>query len=425
MIPADLVMRSIEQAGKQFTIYGRDLRQQAAFGQGSRNYNSTAGQALWVENIGEQRRYARLADVATAARFGDALKHVNLVGAMADPQELPASYRCVEVMAVMLQNTTKPIHFWLYDRASTKYLMEMLVALRGDEGRAQQYPVFYPFLEPISPLRFPFDGVDLLFETARLNLPTPIGPMAQMGLSGPATVAGAMAQENAEILAGVCVTQMVRRGMPVMYGGICHAFDMATTQLVFSGPEAAIFGVAMTQMGKHYGFPVYVNVGMTDSKRPDAQAGLEIGTTLVGAAAAGADIFGHMGICGVDQATSLDIMVLAHEAISYVESVLREVEFNDETFAIAEIEAVVNGGKTFLDREHTARHFRRELWFPTLLDRQYYQGWLDGGTSSTEERCRRRKEEILRTHQPEPLSPDLKHVLDAIVEAARRELVLV
>jgi trimethylamine--corrinoid protein Co-methyltransferase len=165
-----------------------------------------------------------------------------------------------------------------------------------------------------------------------------------------------------------------------------------------------------------------VNVGLTDSKRPDAQAGLEIGTTLVGAAAAGADIFGHMGISGVDQATSLDMLVLQHEAISYVESVLREIEFTGETLAIAEIEAVVNGERSFLDREHTARHFRRELWFPTLLDRQYYQGWVDSGVPSTEERCRQRKEQILRTHQAEPVAPDLKHALDEIVEAARREL---
>ena len=115
-IPADLVMRSVAQAGKQFTLYGRDLKRQAAFGQGKRNYNSIAGEALWVDNVGEQRRYASLADVATATRFGDALKHINLVGAMADPQELPVAYRSVEAMAAMLENTTKPIHFWLYDR---------------------------------------------------------------------------------------------------------------------------------------------------------------------------------------------------------------------------------------------------------------------------------------------------------------------
>ena len=58
-----------------------------------------------------------------------------------------------------------------------------------------------------SPLHFSFHGVDSLFDTARLNLPVPIGPMAQMGLSAPATVAGTLAQENAEILAGVCIGQ--------------------------------------------------------------------------------------------------------------------------------------------------------------------------------------------------------------------------
>ena len=85
-------------------------------------------------------------------------------------------------------------------------------------------------------------------------MPTVVGPMAQMGLSAPATIAGSLAQENAEILAGICITQLIRPGIPVMYGGICHAFDMATTQFIFSGPEQTIFGVAMTQMGKHMAY---------------------------------------------------------------------------------------------------------------------------------------------------------------------------
>lgn len=420
-IPPDLVVQLVGGAGKQFTLYGRDLSRKAEFGRGKRNYNSIAGEALWLDNVGANRRYAALADVATAARFGDALDRITLVGAMADPHELPVAGRAVEVMATMLRNTTKPIHFWFHDRASTKLLVEMTIALRGDEERASKFPVCYPFLEPISPLRFPFHGIDLLFETARLNLPVPVGPMAQMGLTAPATLAGTMAQENAEILAGICITQLVRPGMPVCYGGICHAFDMATTQLIFSGPEQAIFGVAMTQMGKSYGLPVYVNVGLTDSKRPDAQAGLEAGVTLALAAGAGADIFGHMGISGVDQAASLDMLALQHEGISYVESVMREMDLSDEALGIAEIEAVGPGG-TFIDRDHTATHFRRELWFPGLLDRRFYQAWQEGGAQSMEERCRQRKEEILKTHVPAPIPPDVDCALEEIVAYARRAL---
>jgi trimethylamine---corrinoid protein Co-methyltransferase len=421
-IAPDLVNRCIEKAGKQFTIYGRDVSRRAAFGQGTRNYNSVAGEAFWLDDVGGPRRYATLDDVVTAARFCDALEHINIVGAMSDPHELPVSYRCVKVMAVLLQNTTKPLHFWLRDRASTRYLIDMTIALRGDEERATQYPAFYPFLEPISPLRYPFDGVDLLFETARLNLPVPIGPIVQMGVSGPATKAGTMAQQNAEILAGVCVTQLIREGMPVMYGGIPHAFDMSTSQMIGCGPEEAIFAVAMTQMAKHYGFPVYVNAGITDSKRPDAQAGLEIGATLLTAAAAGADVFGHMGMCGVDQAGSLDFLLLQHEAISYVESALREVDVSDETLGLTEIEEVIDEGSSFLELDHTVRHFRRELWFPALLDRNHYQRWLDGSALSMEDRCRLRKEEILRTYEPEPIEPNLARALDEVVESARRAL---
>ena len=420
-IPADLVQRCLDSAGKQFTIYGRDIAKTARFGFGSRNYNSIAGEAMWVDEPGGPRRYATLADVEMACRLGDALDHINVVGAMTDPQELPPAMRCVAVMAEMIRHTTKPLHFWMHDRASARFLLEMATAVRGSDEAAATYPIFYPFLEPISPLRFPFNGVDLLFETARHNLPVPIGPMAQMGLSAPGTVAGTLAQENAEILAGVCITQLIREGMPVCYGGICHAFDMRTTQLIFSGPEQAIFGVAMTQMGKHYGLPVYINVGLTDSKRPDGQAGLETGATLMPAAAAGADIFGHMGISGVDQATSLEMLIFQDEVIAYVESALREIDFSDEAFGLSEIVDAGPGG-TFIDRMHTAEHFRKELWFPKLLDRQFYQVWADGGATDTEHRCRQRRDDLLAAPEADPIPPDLNRTLTEIVTAAKTEL---
>jgi trimethylamine--corrinoid protein Co-methyltransferase len=420
-IPPELVVRSVSQAGKRFTLYGRELERRAEFGCGKRNYNSVGGEALWIDGPGGERRYATLADVTTAARFADALAMIHIVGAMADAHDIPASLRPVENLAALIKNTTKPVVFWFYDRASTTYLVEMLVALRGDAARARQYPLCYPFLEPISPLRFPFYGVDLLFETARLDLPVAIGPMAQMGMSAPATVAGTLALENAEILAGICLTQLVRAGTPVLYSGICHAFDMATTQLIFSGPEQAIFGVAMTELGKSYGLPVEVNTGLTDSKRVDAQAGLESGLSLMLAAAAGADKFGHLGISGVDQAASLDVLVFQHEVISFVESVMREIDFGDQALALEEIAEVGPGGR-FIDREHTARHFRRELWLPKLLDRQYYQPWLEGGALSTEQRCRSRCEHILKTHVTAPIDPELERALDEIVATARRHL---
>ena len=420
-IPPDLVMNLVKKAGKSFTLYGRDLTRKCEFGYGKRNHCSIGGEASWLDDLCQPRRWSTLADVATGARFSDALQHINLVGAMADPHEIDVRYRPVQVMAQTLKNTTKPIIFWFFSSGATKYLVEMMIALRGSIEAATKYPVTCLLFEPISPLRYHTDEIDLLFEAARLNLPVQVGPMAQMGISAPATIAATVALENAECLAGICVTQLVRPGLPVCYSGVCHAFDMKTTQLIFSGPEQALFGVAVTQMGKFYGFPVEVNTGFTDSKRIDGQAGLEAGITLMVSAAAGADHFGHMGISGVDQAASLDSLLFQHEVISFVESTMREIEVSDETLALDEIIEVGPGGR-FIDREHTIRHFKKELWFPTLLDRRYYQQWLDSGAIGTEQRVRELRDKILRTHVPEPMSPELERALDEVVAAARRDL---
>ena len=420
-IPEALVLKLVAGAGKQFTLHGRTETRKAEFGTGKRNFNSIAGEAMWLDAPGGQRRFPSLQDVANATRCADALDEITIPGAMADPHEIPVAYRCVNVMAEMLRNTDKPFMFWFHDRASAKFLVDMVVAVRGSEQRAAEMPLCYPFLEPISPLRFPFHGIDLLFETARINMPVPIGPMAQMGVSAPATLAGTLAIENAEILAGVCITQLVKLGMPVCYGGICHAFDMQTTQMIFCGPEQALFGVAMTQLGKSHGLPVYINVGLSDSKRPDAQAGIESGITLMLGAAAGADIFGHMGISGVDQAASLDMLILQHEIIRYANSVMRELDLSDEAFAMDDIIEQGPGG-SFLGTDHTVSHFRQELWFPQLLDRQYYQAWMDSGAKSMEDRCREKKETILKNHKPVPMPADLEKEVNKVVAEAKKEL---
>jgi trimethylamine---corrinoid protein Co-methyltransferase len=420
-IPESLVVDLTRQAGREFTLYGRDLTKSARFGAGKRNYNSSAGQALWVESLGGPRRYTRLTDVEVAARFADALEYITIPGAMSDPSEVPVSYRCVEVMASMLRSTTKPITFWFHDRDSARFIVEMMIALRGDEKRAAEFPICYPFLEPISPLRFPFDGIDLLFETSRVNLPVPVGPMAQMGLTAPATIAGTLAQENAEILAGVCITQLIRPGTPVCYGGVCHAHDMARTQVIFGGPEQAIFSVAMAQMGRYYGFPTYVNAGLTDSKLADAQAGVEVGITLALSASSGADIFGHLGIVGADQGASLEMLVMQHEMVSYIERIMRSIDMSDDALGLDVIDRVGPGG-VFIDQEHTVEHFREELWFPQLMDRRFYQEWFDSGAASLAERCRERVEDVLRSHQPEPLEENISRAINEVLRAARREL---
>ena len=419
-IPTDLVEDCLAQAGKTFTLYGRDRQIKAEFGVGKRNYNSSAGQAHWIDQDGK-RRFACLEDVVTATKFGDVLPALNIVGAMSDPHEVEVAYRCVEVAAAQLMTTTKPITFWFYDRASAKYIVEILTVVAASKEELARYPLTYPFLEPISPLRFDTNGIDLLFETSLVPLPVSIGPMAQAGLSAPGTLAGTLCQETAEILAGLCLIQLIKPGTPVCFGGICHAFDMQTTQIIFGGPEQALMSIASVQMGKFYGLPVYTNTGLTDSKCVDAQAGLEVAATLLPAAMAGSDIFGHLGITGADQGASLEILLLQHEIIEYIERVMQGICVTDEKLALDVIDEVGPGG-SFIDQMHTALHFREELWMPKLLDRSFWSAWSDAGGPQLGDKIKSRVDSLLSEYEEKPLASDVAKEIEKILHCAKTKL---
>ena len=277
------------------------------------------------------------------------------------------------------------------------------------------------FIEPISPLQLSKEGLDILVEFARTGLPVGFGPMAMTMATAPATLAGTIAQENAEMLAGITISQLLSPGLPVTYWGIPHIMDPATGNISFGSPEQGLMAVAITQIAKWYGFPVGVNVGLTDSKLPDSQNGLERGMTLLLGILAGADIFGHMGIVGADQGASLAELVMNNEMIGYLKRIMRGFEVNKETIAFEVIRRVGVGGH-FLEDEHTLRHFKEELWFPSLFDRNNWEIWKGKGGNSIVERAVKKKEEILNEHKIEPLDRDIANRIDEIIKEAKKDI---
>jgi trimethylamine--corrinoid protein Co-methyltransferase len=148
---------------------------------------------------------------------------------------------------------------------------------------------------------------------------------------------------------------------------------------------------------------------------------MEAGVTLICGALAGADIFGHLGICGVDQGASLVMLIMQHELLGYVERIMRGIEVSDELLGLDVIRSVGHDG-TFLAEPHTVQHFRQELWFPQLLDREFWSNWVAQGASTMYNRCIALKDRILKEHTPEPLDDDTAREVDKIVDAARSHL---
>lgn len=420
-IPERLVVGALERAGKRYILHGRDPERTARFGYGDFVLVSSPGQFAWVDDDGVQRRQPTQEDAHAGIRVGDALEHIDIVGAMGMALDIPAEYRDVWMAAELVKGSTKPTHVWVANGRSLAYVLRIYEAVRGGREAHRQHPMIAAFVEPISPLRFPDTGLEILITCARYGLPLGFGPMVQAGATGPATLAGTLALENAEILAGIVLAQTFGPGVPVCYGGIPHIMDMRSSQISFGSPEQGLMAVAMTQMAHHYGLPVYINVGLSDSKRVDVQSGLERGMTLLMGALAGADTFGHMGILGADQAGSLEQLIVDSEMAAYAKRVLRGFAVDDDTLALDVIRKVGIGGN-FLGEAHTRKHFRQELWFPTAFDRRRWEEWWSDGAQTMADWAHVRKAQILAEHHPLAPEPDLVSEIDNIVTAARRDL---
>lgn len=432
--PESLVMNCLARAGKQYIVYGRDAARtarssagvtacnSARFGCGDLVLMSSPGQRAWVDSQTGELRPATMQDLRDAIRLGDAMPNITIVGSMAQPADLSEKYREVVLTAELVKHTAKPTRTWVHNGRTARYVLEIYRTIAGGDAALRARPMAEAFLEPISPLQLPSDGLDVLIEFVRAGQPVSIGPMAMVSGTAPATLAGALAQENAEILAGIVVTQLLAPGTPVTYGGIPHIMDPRTSICSFGSPEQALMAVAMVQMGRFYGFPVYINVGLTDSKDLDAQAGIEKAGTMVLGALAGADTFGHAGICGTDHGAGLAWLAVDDALMGYVKRIVRGFQVNPETLA-ADLVKTVGPAGSYLAEEHTVKHFREELWLPGLAwTRKTWDAWESNGRPSMADRILKEVDDILKTHNPEPMDQALAEEIDRIVECAKREL---
>ena len=421
-LPEKLVMDSIAQAGKKSLLYGRDSTQPVRFGYGDRILMSSPGQYSWIDSETGRRRPATIQDARDAIRLGDTLDNINIVGVMAQPEEVSAKYRDVFLTGELVKGTTKPTRCWVRNGASARYVLEIYRTIAGGDAALRAKPMVEAFLEPVSPLQLPKDGIDIVKEFVRAGQPVSIGPMAMSSATAPATLAGTLAQENAEILAGVVVTQLLAPGTAITYGGIPHIMDPRTGICSFGSPEQGLMALAMTQLAHSYGFPAYVNVGLTDAKVPDAQAGIEKAGSMLLGVLAGADTFGHCGICGTDHAGSLLWLAFDNELMNYVKRIARGFDVNSDTLATDIVQSVGPAGN-FLAKPHTTEHFRRELWLvDQVWTRQGFDAWQSKGCSSFGERLTEYVKNTLEKHTPRPLDEALSREVDRIVEQAKHEL---
>jgi trimethylamine--corrinoid protein Co-methyltransferase len=273
-----------------------------------------------------------------------------------------------------------------------------------------------------SPLRFDERMLGGLITYARAGQVTYITPFILAGAMSPITMAAALAQQNAEALAGVALTQLVNPGAPVLMGGFTTNADMRSGSPAFGTPEGAWALLVGAQLARRYGLPYRGSGSLTTAKAPDAQAAYETMWTLWPAVMAHANLIMHA--CGWLEGgltASVEKFILDLESVAMFHHFLNRLEVTDETLALDMIREIGPGGHHF-GTSHTQARFATEFYPSTVADRQGYDTWEAAGGVDAPRRARQVWDAALAAYEPPPVDPAVREALDDYVARREREL---
>jgi len=254
-INEELIKEQLKKVPKTFDIYTREMERMEV-GSGNFYMLSPSDNAYILDIETERRRPATLDDCKKMARLVDALEFYHICCTPLLPQEIPAEVRGLYAAAETLRNMNKHYLPEPVSAVEVKYLIEMGEAIAGGEDELSKKPVISTVICPTSPLQFPDTSLAALWGFANRGLPLVISSGPLVGLGSPITMAGALAIQNAENLSGITLTQLIKEGLPVLYGGSALPFDMMTANLAHGAIEFSILSLAEAQMARFHGVDV-------------------------------------------------------------------------------------------------------------------------------------------------------------------------
>lgn len=186
------------------------------------------------------------------------------------------SNKDVNKFFISLNNTGKHVMAGLTDLGQLDNLMNMVNIIAGGEEKFKENPIISIITSLIkSPLQFVNDTTEKTIEVARRGIPLVISSAPQGGSTAPIIETGIVAQVNAEILAGITLTQLVNKGTPVLYGSVPGRANMTDLHDSYGVPEFSQYNIDCVQMARYYGVPCYSSGGVSDVKVPGIQSSVE------------------------------------------------------------------------------------------------------------------------------------------------------
>jgi len=411
-----LIEAQTNKAPAKFRLYARDPEKDVIIGGDNTVFTPGYG-APFITELNTGRRKGTLKDFVNFVKLTGASTNQDICsGAVIEPNDVPHEIRHAQMLYTTVKYSDKCFMGSAMGEQGAKDSIRMASILFGNEAQLAEKPRLISILGPLTPLKYDVRMLGALMEYARAGQPQLISSLSIAGATGPVTPAGNLALQNAEILAGIVLAQLVREGTPVIFAGASSNAEMRSGALSIGSPAMAMNTAATAQMARYYNLPSRSGGAVCDAKIPDAQAAYESMMSLLMAQVSGINFVLHTaGILDTYNCMSYEKFIIDDEMCGMVKRIKKGFKVNGDTLGLNAIKEVGSGGH-FLDKDHTFEHFRGELYQPTLSNRDDFEGWCAKGSPQSMQAANKKYKEILESYEVPELSADVDKDLLKFIE---------
>ena len=414
----ELVTSTITTAPAQFTLHARNPAHDLVIGADHLAFGAVAS-APHAADLAGGRRAGNRDDFRNLLRLAQSLTSIHFTGGYpVEPIDIHGSVRHLEATLDLLTLTDKAIHVYSLGRRRNTDAIEMIRIARGiTDEQLDEQPSIVTIINTNSPLTLDVPMSHGIIEMARRNQVVCVTPFTLAGAMAPITLAGALAQQNAEALAGLVLTQVVRPGSPFVYGGFTSNVDMQSGAPAFGTPEYWKTAMVGGQLARRYGVP-YRSSNACAANGVDAQAAYESMFSIWGAISGGVNFLMHgAGWMEGGLQASFEKMVIDADLLHMVSATLDPLVVDESTLAIDTIGEVGPGGH-FFGTAHTQARFRTEFYRPLVSDWRNHESWIEAGRPDAAGRAAELAAGFLAEYEPPAIDDVVRDELSEFV--ARR-----
>ncbi|MGF1632178.1 MAG: trimethylamine methyltransferase family protein [Kiloniellaceae bacterium] len=416
-----LLREALASAPAQFTLHARNPAHNLPIGGRHVTFGSVAS-APNASDLDGGRRPGSYRDYQNLLRLSQAFNVVHFVaGYPVEPVDLHPATRHLDCLRDCLTLTDKVFHAYSLGRTRILDALELVRLGHGlTEAELTAAPRLFTIVNTSSPLRLDGPMIEGVIEMARHKQVVAITPFTLSGAMSPATLAGALAQQHAEAMAGLALAQLVNPGTPVVYGGFTSNVDMKSGAPAFGTPEYTRAAIAGGQLARHLGVP-YRSSNANAANCVDVQAAYESQMSLWGAVMGQSNFIMHGagwlegGLCA-----SFEKFVLDVEMLQMMSEVLTPLEVSEDSLGLDAIREVGPGGH-FFGAAHTLARYETAFYSPLLSDWRNFETWEEAGSETATQRANRLYKSVLADFTPPPLDPAIREALDDFVARRTRE----